>query len=318
MVAADQSLVQQQQLMRKAPHTDYRWNLTNEEKFPQWRMDLEKIVRHSTCRGFLGSKPPLYENYQDLAPGANTYEQFSRLEQDWDKWNELLFDIIQGSLDLNPNKVEYVNLQFAENLDGNGLWNWVLTHADHAKQSQQEKLKNQIKRLHISNNATPTEIDDILQLISLYWTKIKSFEQNPRAMISYALEKFKNNTSYGTIITTLSTLHDNSPIPLWDNYNQFREKLVENISLGYERADGEANIAMPFAGASGPPGRQKRTFSNNCDRCDVANCQGSLKCCIFGNGEPSGYGSKMYVKLIKAYVKHKGLTKAKKLGRLPE
>ena len=320
MVAADQPMLVQSQhaLMRKAPHTEYRWNLLDMERFPQWKADIERLVRQYTCKGFLESSPPSIEQLDPTQQSTETYDALQAMTNNWYKWNEDLYDIIQGSLNLSPAKIEYVNTRFSGDLDGNMLWSWVISHADQQKQSQQERLKATLNKLQVTDDTTVGAIDDMLQSVSLAYPKIRGWDQSDSAKISFALRMFTYCSTHHARIVTLTTLHENSLTPLWQSYDQFREKLVEALALDGERTS-TANVAMPYAGRTAPNANGKsRTFTNNCSRCDVTNCKGGDNCYIFGNGTPAPRAAQRYAVLVKAFVKHKNLKVAKRLGRLPE
>ena len=167
MVAAN--LQKHQVQIRKVPSTDTRWNLRDQSKYQKWHSDLERIVRGATCKDFLGSTAPSMASIQPhpYSSTQQTLEELGELVGQWMQHDELLFDILHGSLDLNETELDFVSQHFTPNLQGNDFYKWVSSHANHAKESQQLSLKNEIKSLSIQDGDTAAQIDNTLLCLQL-------------------------------------------------------------------------------------------------------------------------------------------------------
>ena len=160
--------------------TQQRWNLKSTEQFPQWHLELLGLVRRQTDRNFLQGDPPPNPNITEIGDDADENAYATRkytanqelastnatiIYVQWTIWNETAYDIILGSVALEPIDLEYVQNTFATTSDGRAFYEWVIKHANSATQSAQLRMKADFKKIVITIDMTAADIDNTLKLV---------------------------------------------------------------------------------------------------------------------------------------------------------
>ncbi|KAL1528987.1 hypothetical protein AB1Y20_010308 [Prymnesium parvum] len=225
----------------KIPSTTTRWDLKDRKVFPQWHSDLRRIAKYATAPAFLGSMPPGLEEGGSTGPMTRSTvraqaEAFSTHAhahatislEEWLRLNSLLYDIVMASISLDEDQFQHVHDAFGVLSDGNALYDWLITHADDHKASSQLILKESLKKLVISPNASADDVDEVLRIIQVSWPKIKGYDNStPAESIEYALGLFPSTYVRMSYIAALMVHQDGGG--RWQSFSEFRTEVVERL-----------------------------------------------------------------------------------------
>mmetsp|Transcript_27887 Transcript_27887/g.64025 ORF Transcript_27887/g.64025 Transcript_27887/m.64025 type:complete len:248 (+) Transcript_27887:1125-1868(+) len=213
MVAASESMTHRSFKFR--PATPTRWDLLDRIKFPQWHVDLRRVVKYATTPTFLGSSPPPFNVASSPGPATRSARRSTSFssaahahahaptpeQEEWLKHNILLYDIMLASVTLTEDQLDHVENAFGKVSDGNALYDWVISHADDTTLSAQLVLKEALKKLVIGETASALEVDEVFRVIQVTWPKISDYDNASSApMIEFALSLFP--AGYMRISTT--------------------------------------------------------------------------------------------------------------------
>jgi hypothetical protein len=98
------------------------------------------------------------------------------MQQQWDEWNEITYDILIASVKLSPSQNTYVANHFATASDGEGFYRYILSFADTHKDSAQLRLKTKLRDLRITVDMTSDDVAGIFELhdVRRAWAKAKT------------------------------------------------------------------------------------------------------------------------------------------------
>ncbi|KAL1525638.1 hypothetical protein AB1Y20_020491 [Prymnesium parvum] len=157
----------------KFPSTPTRWDLVDRKSFPQWHVDLKRVVKYATTATFLGSQPPPFNVASTAGPATRSVARGSSTssathahahaptpaQEEWLRHNILLYDIMTASVTLTEDQLDHVEKAFGAVSDGNAMYDWVISHADDSTLSAQIVLKQALKKLSIGDMASADEVD---------------------------------------------------------------------------------------------------------------------------------------------------------------
>ena len=322
--------------------TQQRWNLKNRIQFPQWNLELVSLVRRQTDRNFLTSTPPsnpLEEN--DDNDGVHTRKYTSTQElsathaltiyAQWTAWNETVYDIMLGSLDLQPSELTIVAALFQPTSDGLAMYKWACSFNDATSESAQLKMENHFKTIVITADMDSSRIDTVLQQIQDIYPKIKRFQYEHAAdkqSITHAFNLFPQSHPDIAYIKAFQVMHEFSTDGAWKTFHDFRLDIVEKLACAEQRRGpaGATEGATSFATVqqqnqqqqhSGNARKPFKTQKNNCTTCDLRLCNGS-PCNVFGGGQlPRSYRFANVVAAFRAFAKEKGYKTSMKGVEIP-
>ncbi|KAL1511825.1 hypothetical protein AB1Y20_005110 [Prymnesium parvum] len=195
--------------------------------------------------------------------------------------------------------------------DGNALYEWVITHADDHKASSQLILKESLKKLVISPNASADDVDEVLRIIQVSWPKIKGYDNStPAESIEYALGLFPSTYVRMSYIAALMVHQDGGG--RWQSFSEFRTEVVERLKCMDVREGPPAEqTAFPAVHASHAKS-SSRMHASACKTCDMSFCDGRT-CVVFNESAPvKATGSaKKLVYYLRMYAKEKKLSNMK-------
>ncbi|KAL3892971.1 MAG: hypothetical protein SGPRY_014602 [Prymnesium sp.] len=300
---------------RTTPSTDYRWDLKDSRKFPQWSADIHRIVRQHTSAHFIGSARPSDEvrplPRSEPKPvtrsdtGLEQQAQSAHPSQAsqpavWDSWNEVLFDVISASVALSESQLTTVAARFGRTYDGQGLYTWVFSHANMQSQSAQLRLRAQIEALVITPAASAADVDGVLETIENVWPKITAFDlSSPRPAVEFAISRFPQ---------TFSRIHHVAAM----------QAIIETLAVAEARSPVESTLLT----TSGD--KEKKAIRFQFKFCDLKSCTATTvkKCYVCSDSDDvsvpgvSTY-QKMLAKIYKTYRREHKLS-CMKGKRIPE
>ena len=105
-----------------APATTTRWDLKDDSLFPQWKVDLDRLIRAETSELFIESSRPTIANLMETDQGdrssrstaASTLKDAKAALEQWDAWNARVFDIVKGSVTLSKEEINEYQSLFAK------------------------------------------------------------------------------------------------------------------------------------------------------------------------------------------------------------
>ena len=151
---------------------EQRWDLKTQTTFPQWKNDTKRALRLAGVpKAFFTSTKPTSIDVKQETDQAETRSLAQ--ERDllrnvviaWCDWSETVYNLIEQRIVLGESDANYVSVTFgdeADEFDGIGLWNWVVSHSNIDKESTQLELERGIMELKIEPNASSGEIDAAL------------------------------------------------------------------------------------------------------------------------------------------------------------
>ena len=311
--------------------TQQRWNLKSTEQFPQWHLELLGLVRRQTDRNFLQGDPPPNPNITEIGDDADENAYATRkytanqelasthasvIYAQWTIWNENAYDIILGSVALEPIDLEYVQTTFATTSDGRAFYEWVIKHANSVNQSAQLRMKADFKKIVITIDMTAADIDNTLKIVQTMYPKIIDHpKEHTKPSITHAFNLFPKDHPDMPYLMAYKVMHETSLLPTggWASFQDFRLDISERLACE-EATRGLANFdratqpaAFAFADRKGAKTAYK-TQRTNCATCDVRNCSGT-PCLIFGGKSPDTIKSPGLQNLViayRAFCKEKG------------
>jgi hypothetical protein len=166
---------------------EQRWDLKTQTTFPQWKNDTKRALRLAgTPKAFpTSTKPTANDVKQETGVGAETRSaaqerEFLRNVVDaWCDWSEKVYNVIEQRIVLGESDANHISVTFGEDaneFDGIGLWNWVVSHSNTDKESTQLELERGIMELKIAPDANSGVIDAALEKIQTDWPKVKKFD----------------------------------------------------------------------------------------------------------------------------------------------
>ena len=310
------------------PPAAYRWDLKDDAKFPQWKLDLLRFVRMATTATFFDSDRPtlsvIMERQEAARPSRRSMEVSLASAQEvldqWDAFNAAAYNIAEGSVLLSEAQINEVNSRFGEAMDGLGLIAWIFAHNNSDKESSQLRYKARIDGLTIASTATATDVNIAFEVIETTWGKITDNSGKPlNDQINLALKLIpKEHYAY----QVSSQLHSNDRMKIvphnYRSFSEFRTTFIEMVDImGLELGVTDQHTALAFSrdDRSGKF-RKKRTdpagSRSQCTTCPINCCEApSKQCSVFGTLEISKCkGSKNQLSLIEAcrdYVKESGV-----------
>ena len=285
------------------PPAAYRWDLKDDAKFPQWKLDLLRFVRMATTATFFDSDRPtlsvIMERQEAARPSRRSMEVSLASAQEvldqWDAFNAAAYNIAEGSVLLSEAQINEVNSRFGEAMDGLGLIAWIFAHNNSDKESSQLRYKARIDGLTVASTATATEVNIAFEVIETTWGKITDNSgKQLNDQINLALKLIpKEHYAYNVS----SQLFSNDRMKIaphnYRTFSEFRTTFIEMVDImGLELGVTDQHTALAFSrdDRSGKF-RKKRTdpagSRSQCTTCPHQLLRGSLKAmqCLRHDGD---------------------------------
>ena len=320
-------------LNRKLISTSFRLNLKAPTNFPQWRFDLQRIVRQHLGAAFLGSECP----QAGLAAGMNTRSMGIKSEAEmlaetdllitavnlWHSHNATLFDILSASVLMTESQITMVSARYDS--DGQAFYRYILSLFDTSRGSEQLKLIDSLKKLTISPSSRAADVDAVCEVIENSYGKIVGNDvSTPDGMIAKVMGLFPADSHYAPYIVALQAHVDTGTIAPWSDFATFRAQIKEACLKADARHGGasHAHIAAPLVGAprahAQKPSGGRDAGKVVCAHCNLRKCDGKT-CWVFGNASTESESPKfqLLVNGLRKWAKEKNLTQLKADSAFP-
>ena len=320
-------------ILKSVQSTKTQWNLKDLEDFSQWHLEFIGLVRRQASRYFLTSDRPadLPDEPENIPQpqtrkGAETHQaQTSMLasnrkaiQQQWDEWSEITYDILIASVKLSPSQNTYVANHFATSSDGKGFYRWILTFADNHKDSAQLRLKTKLRDLKITAEMTSDDVAAVFELIEEIWPQINEHQLAndwSTKAISKALSLFPMDHPDAAVIAAHRVQHARSKSGegSWPDFNSFKDELVEYLAMEEETRRANSSSTSPYnTGSTALALNGRQPTKGSCTTCDLDCCKGS-PCLVFGNTKPvSSPNLRAIINYFQEYAKENGYKTAMK------
>ena len=309
-------------ILKSVQSTKAQWDLKDLESFSQWHLELIGLVRRQASRYFLASKrpPDLPDEPEDLPQtrkGAETLKEQNlmhasnraAMQQQWDEWNEITYDILIASVKLSPSQNTYVANHFATASDGEGFYRYILSFADNHKDSAQLRLKTKLRDLKITADMTSDDVAGIFELIEEIWPQIHEHQLSTdwsSAAVSKALSLFPMDHPDAAVIAAHRVQHSRSKSnkDSWPDFTSFKNELVEYLAMEEETRRANSSLSPYNNTALALNGRQPAKGS--CTTCDLDCCKGA-PCLVFNSTKPvSSPNLRAIINYFQEYAKENG------------
>ena len=278
--------------------TPTRWDLTAMDVYPQWASDIERAVRRATSKAYMTGERPTLDamalislgktRAASVAQNADTLADLSRLQDQYDEYNQTEYDIVMASISLSNAQLMHVLTKFKPMGDGKSLSIWVHSHYQEDKESSQLKLENELKQIRhdkLAVDCSSSQAKAVFERIELIYPKIKAnANASLKDLVLLALDLFPHAHHEHSLISTLKTEVDLRGPP-WESFELFKSYLIEKLAkLEQERIrDGVAaappgQAAFPAFQRNTDTTRQNKGKTSKCDNCFILFCGGGDQC----------------------------------------
>ena len=292
------------------------------------------LVRRQTDRYFLSTPRPAElvdevtspqqpQTRNTVASQSMHASNHAVILRQWSEWNETIYDILIASVKLSPTQHAYVSSNFAQESDGLGFYQWVISHADTSKGSAQARLKRELRDLKITADMNSDQVKSALEAIEEKYPLIKEHlligEWN-RPAITLALGMFPPDHPDTAYITAQRVQHAMNPSSSWPTFTRFRNDIIEWLAYEEEnrRTSGAGTNPTALAlhgrqtGSTHRPANNGNASTGSCSTCDLRRCTGT-PCFVFGNCDPPKSAKfRSIINFFKDYAAEKGLKKSMK------
>ena len=216
--------------------TKQRWNLRNMQAFPMWKDELYDLLRIALPDQFVETPRPTVDSLTSYSELSHTRKTVKLKSSDlaaleamttaWDYYNGILFCIVKNSVELTESRIKHVHDNYGVASKGQEFLEYVTAQAQQESTDKQLDLKNGFAKLTITNQTTPDELENIMDFISVNYSKIKSWTQTTREMVEYTISLFPFDHNLKTYIDTFQAMYDAGFTEPFDTYDDFARAII--------------------------------------------------------------------------------------------
>ena len=160
------------------------------QAFPMWKDELYDLLRIALPDQFVETPRPTVDSltsYSELTHTCKTAKLKSSdlaaleaMTTAWDYYNGILFCIVKNSVELTESRIKHVHDNYGVPSKGQEFLKCVNAHAQQESTDKQLDMKNDFAKLKITNQTAPDDLENILDFVSVNYSKIKSWTQTTK------------------------------------------------------------------------------------------------------------------------------------------